>query len=96
MKKLDDIDRVAKLLDVQWPNEHNNDHLTQRQLKAIMKKMNLEIPHTTRGKEKVPSKPVVGNAILNGPAAKKVKEMSFVIFDVLNCSQPSMIVDLPP
>lgn len=83
LKKLDDIDQVAKLLDVQWPKEYKNDRLTQRQLKAFMKKMNLEIPHTTRGKEKAPSKPVVGNTILNGPAAKKVKEMSFVIFDVL-------------
>ena len=81
LKKWEDIDRVAQLINVSWPRGINGN---AAKLKNIKAKMKLEIPLTASGGERVLTKTVVGNAILHSHAARKVKEMSRVIFDVLN------------
>lgn len=78
LKRWEDIDRVAQLLGVTWPKEINQG---REKLKKVTK--NLAIPPTASGGKRMLTKIVVGNAILNDLATKKVKEMSLVIFDVL-------------
>ena len=80
----EDVEKVAELLGEKFPKDI---HGGLAKLKSIIEEKNLEIPPTAKNQKRKLNKTVVGNAILKNPAEKNVKEMAWVMFDVLNCSE---------
>jgi len=73
-----EVQRVAKLLNFQWPQG-----VIQGDLESVVAKYSLNIPKSKDGKQKKLTRSVVANALILENACSKVLEQCRVIFNVV-------------